>query len=185
MTPQRGELEISLILQQMYLLQEGSPPLKLGGVLRQSSSATRDGRNLEIPPPPGREALPEGRASEAGATTCRVLGSEVVQYDRPQRAMGWGEARQELVPETRGVVPFVVKVVLAIVAEWALAALWAEGLLEDFMVGVVVLEVEASQEVAADDSHSDGKAIYFFKIDKWISNPTYSIQQYHVYSLSS
>jgi hypothetical protein len=41
------------------------------------------------------------------------------------------------------------------------------------MVGVVVLEVEASQEVAADGSHSDGKAIYFAKVDKWISNPTY------------
>jgi hypothetical protein len=176
LTPQRGELEISLMLQQMYLLQEGSPPLKPGGVLRQSSSAARDGRDLQIPARPEREALPEGRASEAGATTCRVLGGEVVQYDRPQRTMGWGEARQELVPETRVAVPFIVKDVLAIVTEWALAALRAEGLWEDFMVGVVVLEVEASQEVAADDSHSDGKAIYFAKVDKWISNPTYPTQ---------
>jgi hypothetical protein len=31
--------------------------------------------------------------------------------------MGWGEARQELVPEIGRVVPFIVKVVLAIVAE--------------------------------------------------------------------
>jgi hypothetical protein len=33
------------------------------------------------------------------------------------------------------------------------------------MVGVVVLGVEASQEVVADDSHSDRKAIYFVKVD--------------------
>lgn len=140
---------------------------------------------MEIPPRPELGTLLEGRPSQTGTATCRVLGGEMVQCDRPQRTMGWGEARQELVPETRGVVPFVVKDVLAIVAEWALAALWAEGLLGDFMVGVVVLEVEAPQEVAADDSHSDGRVIYFVKADKWISNPTYPTQQSHVYSLSS
>lgn len=80
--------------------------------------------------------------------------------------MGWGEARQELVPEIRGVVPFVVVAVLAIVAEWALSAIWVEGLSEDFKVGVAVLGVEDSQEVVADDSHSGGKDIYLVELDK-------------------
>ena len=79
--------------------------------------------------------------------------------------MGWGEARQGWVPEIRGGVPFVVVAVLAIVAEWALAAIWVEGLSGDFMVGVVVLGVEASQEEVADDSHSDGEDIYFVELD--------------------
>jgi hypothetical protein len=71
-----------------------------------------------------------------------------------------------LVPETWGVVPSAVKVVLAIVAVRALAALWAEGLLGGFMVGVVVLGVEASQEAVADGTNSDIKDIYFVKVDK-------------------
>jgi hypothetical protein len=53
------------------------------------------------------------------------------------------------------------------------------------MVGVVALGVEAPQEVVADDTNSDVEDIYFVKVDKWISNPTYSTQQYYVYFLSS
>ena len=79
--------------------------------------------------------------------------------------MGWGESRQGWVPEIREVVPFAVVAVLAIVAEWALAAIWVEDLSGDFMVEVVVLGVEASQEVVADDSHSDGEDIYFVELD--------------------
>ena len=79
--------------------------------------------------------------------------------------MGWGESRQGWVPEIRGVVHFVVVAGQAIVAEWALAAIWVEGLSGDFMVGVVVLGVEASQEAVADDSHSDSEDIYFVELD--------------------
>jgi hypothetical protein len=51
------------------------------------------------------------------------------------------------------------------VVEWTLAATWAEGLSGDFMVGTVVLGVEAPQEVAADDTNSDVKDIYSVKVD--------------------
>jgi hypothetical protein len=52
------------------------------------------------------------------------------------------------------------------------------------MVRVVVLGVEASQEVAADDSYSEVKDIYFVELDMQISNPPYWGLKYHVYFLS-
>ena len=113
----------------------GTAPRRPEAALLQSSNEAMKGRNLEIP---SRlellEVLLQGRPPLIGAVTHQALGGELAQQDRRQLTIGWGEARQELFPEIWGSIPSVTKVVLAIVAEWALAVPWAEGLSEGFMV---------------------------------------------------